>query len=184
MFDKFAIPFAVAMIALLLAPVWVMRGFRFLGRVCAAALMRACESASDFVDAMGAARRRFWAQYGPDISDKLNRIFAPIIPYARSRTNWVTMLQYIGIVFATPLSAADLESMSTRAWLAASAVLFVAGILFRGRKEPSAPTAAEADYIPRADTHPGPRFFASEPSDEDEAARLRRRAERKARRDV
>jgi hypothetical protein len=97
------------------------------------------DALSDAVEAIGDARRKLFAWL-----QSLD--LEPIAGYFRSKTNWVQIVQYAGIVLAAPLSASDLEAWSTRAWLAASAFLLVLGILCRGRKEKAPSTPSLGDH--------------------------------------
>lgn len=111
------------------------------------------------------AKRRFWigASVAVDMweafayhaRDFSRAAFGRIIPYMRSRTNIVQVLQFAGIALAAPLSAQDLELWSTRLWLFVSALLFVAGILYRGPKDapaggPGAEYERQQSFAPQA----------------------------------
>jgi hypothetical protein len=95
----------------------------------------ACVAASMAVDRMGEFRRAMF----PRFQTAARVVFGKAYPYLRSRTNWAQICQFAGIVLAAPMSAADLEMWSTRAWLLFAAGCFVFGIIFRGPKHGEGP---------------------------------------------
>lgn len=76
-----------------------------------------------------ARARVAWTYAKPIIRETVS----PVVPHLRSRTNWMSIIQFLNVFGALGLSQGEIETGSARAWLAFSIVVLILGFLYRAR---------------------------------------------------